>query len=141
MIRSLGPQKGSWAVYSFARKHEIKLTIPEKSSSIKAVFRLSDCTRPHEDIIKVWNILKSKELTLQLATKSGKTTLIALTPKRAVKYELGKLGRDKFSTLEMISDKGILLNGDIISTKVPKLPAKGKATIELHRNILYDLHF
>lgn len=139
LIRSLGPEKGTWAVYSFDRKHTVSITIPENNKALKAVFRLSDCTRPHEDIARVWNIFKAEELQLQLTTKSGKTTLSAITPGGTEKYDLGELGRDKYNTLEIISGKGVYLNGKQVSSKAPALPTKGKAAIELHRNILYDL--
>ena len=49
-------------------------------------------------------------------------------------------GLIKFSRIVILTAANVL-NDTLISTKAPKLPSKGKATVELHRNILYELCF
>ena len=140
LLRSLGFVKGTWAVYSFDKKYDIPIVIPSNAKKLTVIFRPTDCTLPHDDITRKWEIFSAKNYTLSLETDKKGTTLICKNSDSRKSVSLGKLNRDTYSTLEINFNSNIIINGKPAAIKIPKPQSKSGKTV-IHRNILYDIYF
>ena len=138
-IRSLGPEKGTWGVYSFDKASYVPLEIPADAKTLSAVFKLTDCTRPHENITRKWNLFSADNFLVQIISSNQKSELICVSGKTALKYDLGKLNRDIYQNLTINFGKNIILNGKIISGTPLEAPKAKEGKTEIYRNVLFDL--
>ena len=138
-IRSLGPERGSWAIYSFDKIYNVPLEIPSGAKSLTAVFRITDCTRPHENITRKWKLFSAENFLLQIETNAEKSVLVCQNGSSKYQYDLGKLERDVYQTLTINFSKEIILNGKTLTKTALKAPAQGEGKTEIYRNVLFDL--
>ena len=142
LLRSAGPEAGSWAVYSFDKAYKIPLAVPAGAKRFRAVFRLADCTRPHErSIVRKWKLFAAKNYSISLEAKEGKAVLICRSGGGESRYDLGAFNRDRYCTLDITFGNSIEFDGRGISGKAPAAPAPGKGELEIFRNVLFDASF
>jgi hypothetical protein len=141
-LRSAGPEAGSWAVYSFDKAYKIPLAVPAGAKRFRAVFRLADCTRPHErSIVRKWRLFAAKNYSISLEVKEGKAVLICRSGGGESRCDLGAFNRDRYCTLDITFGNSIECDGRVISGKAPAAPAPGKGELEIFRNVLFDASF
>ena len=139
LIRSAGPEAGSWAVYSFDKACKIPFAVPAQANRLKAVYRLTDCTLPHQDVERKWKLLTVKDSTFTISAKGGKAVLTVKNGKETRHFDLGAFSRDIYQTLEITFGRSITVDGKTVSGTAPEAPAAGKGELEIFRNVLFDL--
>lgn len=140
LIRSAGPEKGCWAVYSFDKKFYIQLKVPKKAEKMTFIFRPSDCTLPHDDIIRKWSVFSTDKYSVTAETDKKGTILKWKNSGKSGKIKIGNLNRDEYHTVEIIFGRHIFVNGRKFEGKIPS-PSEKTGKVEISKNIIYDVKF